>query len=240
MLEYHARCTRCLATGLLIAVLLGHAPHTADAVSVAVQTTDFRTSFGHGWTNARLDPTDARLHPERVLPLLRGLGLPDATAERLAPRILNETGRRLLISDTRVRDLDTGLDFEGYFNMTFGANGIVFAMYSALGGGLHAMGELFEEDGYFVGLMHDCGNLVLLTAVPVKNYGPLPDFSKPALKPTRIPVTPPERPPLVPPIPHPEPKYPPFPPQISTVPLPGGLGLLLSGLVLLLLNARRK
>lgn len=224
----------------LLATLLAWPLLPADAVSVALHTTDFRTSFGSGWTNARLDPSDVRQHPERLAPLLHGLGLPEAVIEPLRARILAGPGGRLLISDTRVRALDTGQDFERYFNMSFGANGIVYAMYSALGEGAHAMGDVYEEGGYFVGVMHDCGNLVLLTPLPLRLYGPLPDFSKPALPPTKLPPQPYEPPTWLPPTKPPEPKYPPFPPPVNHVPIPGSLGLLLGGLALLLLNARRR
>lgn len=230
---YRTPLIRRLFAGLLLTALVAPALQTAGAASLATQVPGFQLAFGQGWTNSRQDPTDARQYPARIPELLHGLGLPEATAERLTQRILTERGRQLLISDARVRDLETGQDYERHFDMTFGANGIVFAMYSALGDWQHAMGELFEEDGYHIGLMHDCGNLVLLTPRP------LPDFSKPALLPTKLPPQPYEPPTWIPPTKPPEPKYPPFPPPVSHAPIPGSLGLLLGGLALLLLNARR-
>lgn len=114
------------------------------------------------WRNRRANPTDAYLHPDRIEPLLLGLGLTPEQAKAGRERILSqEDSRELLLNDLGSLAAGTSVQFDPVFDMSFGANGIAHAMRAELGSRFFATGLVYHvAPGVWVGVMDNCGNLI--------------------------------------------------------------------------------
>lgn len=114
------------------------------------------------WRNRRANPTDAYLHPDRIEPLLLGMGLTPEQAKAGRERILSqENSRELLLNDLGSLAVGTSVQFDPVFDMSFGANGIAHAMRAELGSRFFATGLVYNiAPGVWVGVMDNCGNLI--------------------------------------------------------------------------------